>query len=136
MSGCLTMLTSGGGRLVQISDQSISSNQTVTATAGYRLTSAGSAQKREQNTYTTLETWLLAGSAGDYEVRATLQSGTLTTGTLNTWQPLSSDREWFNQDPSSDESPVNGTLLIEIRITSGTVLDSATITLSADREVA
>lgn len=130
------MLTSGGGRLVQISDQSISSEQIITATAGYRLTAAGAAQQRVQNTYTALETWLLAGTSADYEVRATLQSGTLTNGTLNTWQALSSDREWYCVDGSGDESPVVANLLIEIRLTSGTVLDSATIILSANRDVA
>lgn len=79
----------------------------------------------------TLETWLLSGAASDYECRATLTSGSLTTGTTGTWMSLSTSRQW--QRDRAAFGSASATLTIEIRRASdGVVLDSATITLQAD----
>jgi hypothetical protein len=117
-----------------IIDRSIlSSGVSGTRVAGYKLTAAGQVQTRNglaAAAYANVgETWLLAGSG--FEVRATLSSGTApTTGTLNTWQALSSDRFW--EQSRAGTPNLQCVLLIEIRdAASGTVLDSANITLEA-----
>ena len=73
-------------------------------------------------------------SAGDYEIRATQtgSSGSATrTGTLNTWQALSSQRNW--RITRAAPGTATWTLTIEIRdATSLVVLDSASYLLSAD----
>ncbi|MGU7895866.1 hypothetical protein, partial [Escherichia coli] len=74
---------------VRIENHNIYSWTTGSTTAGYRLGADGVAYAREQNTYSAYANeWLIAGAAGDYEVRATLLGGTLSSGTLNTWLSL------------------------------------------------
>jgi len=87
-------------------------------------TSAGS--------YADVEDWITPTSAasGAYEVKATLNSGALTTGTTGSWLALSSTREWTVE---TSIGVVDANLTIEIRRGS-TVLDSATVTLSAQVE--
>lgn len=80
-----------------INNQSVSVSVGVTATAGYRLNTSGVAEKREQASYTTLETWLSSGTSSNYESRCTVNSGTLAGGTANTWESLGTSREWFIQ---------------------------------------
>lgn len=105
-----------------------------TSTAGYRLNTSGIAEKLENAAYTTLETWLVMGSSGSYEARATLNSGSLTSGTTGSWLALSSSREWTVTDSVFDLNPVEAEILVEIRnATTLAVIDSATVTLSAER---
>lgn len=67
---------------------------------------------------------------GLYEVRATVQSGSLTGGTTGTWLALDTSRSWSRIRTSTGSSSCS--LLIEIRRASdGTVVDSATIILIA-----
>ena len=80
---------------INITGTSVSDSAGVgTAVAGFRLNTSGIAEKLVRITYTTLETWLAFGTAGNYECRATLDSGTLTSGTTGSWLALSSSREW------------------------------------------
>jgi hypothetical protein len=95
----------------------------------YELLSTGVAQ-RTSGSLGTLQfsgEWLTAGSASSCEVRATLNSGSLTAGSAatGTWLPLSSSRIWFlDFDGNAD-------LTIEIRNASTlAVLDTANVTLS------
>lgn len=39
-------------------------------------------------------TWLISGAASDYDVRATLNSGALSTGTVGAWLNLGTSRNW------------------------------------------
>jgi len=124
---------SGGGSTpsarVAISDQL---SFVVGDDAGYRLDSDGSAYRRLGSTaYTAISgEWLLTGSNSDYEARATLVSGsTPSTGTLDSWLGLGTDRTWTLTSTSSAQS----VLTIEIRdATTLEVLDSATITLETE----
>lgn len=119
---------------VSITDQSITVQRLSTsATAGYRLNSSGIAERLAGLTYTTLETWLLSGAASDYEVRVTLSSGTLSSGTTDTWQSLGTSREWTVVDSALDASIVAAVIVVEIRdATTLMILDTATINLQAD----
>ena len=103
-----------------------------TAVAGYRLNTSGIAEKLVRVTYTTLETWLSFGTASNYECRATVTAGAITSGTTGSWLALSSSREWKVEQGSVGTG--TATLTIEIRNASTlVVLDSATITLEAER---
>jgi len=114
-----------------VTNQSITSlGPTGPRTAGYRLNTSGIAESRVQASYTTIETWLVVGAASDYEVRATLVTGDpLDSGVVGTWQALSSPREWLISATTPSKM---SELLIEIRITAGVVVGSATVTLEAE----
>ena len=73
-----------------------------------------------------------ANAPSDYEVQATLVSGTLSTGTTGSWLALSSNRSWTLQRVTVGAA-TQVTLTIEIRKGSGAVLASATVTLDAER---
>lgn len=70
---------------------------------------------------------------GDYEIRATLDSGDTPTGTIGSWEALSSDRQWTLQT-STPLDTVTCTLTIEIRWTGNNVVqDSATFIITANQ---
>ena len=73
-----------------------------------------------------------AGVGNDYEVRATVQSGsTPSTGTVNSWLALSSNRSWSNQTNSNELRTTQ--LLMEIRPAGGgSTLSSGTVTITAE----
>ena len=103
-----------------------------TARSGYRLNTSGIAEERDGASYSTLETWLSAGSSSGYECRATVTFGTLTSGTTGTWLALSTSREWYVEQGSVGTNTCEFT--VEIRnATTLAVVDSAAITLEADR---
>ncbi len=66
-----------------------------------------------------------------YEVFATLNSGT-ASGTFGSWLPLSSNRTWSKS--SSSLGLVSASIGLQIRDASGTVVDTATITLSCNKD--
>lgn len=81
--------------------------------------------------------WRGGGSSSDYEVRATMVSGTTWTGSFGVWANLSVDQGWSLSTGAGLGALVRtGTALIEIReAASGTVLASANVTLRAERTV-
>lgn len=105
------------------------------ATATYTIDNDGTVRNHN---LTNLETWLggTGGVASNYEVRATLTSGTTpTSGTLNSWLSCGTDRNWSNSNSAQDGSTVTSTLTVEIREAStGTVKDSASIIINATSE--
>lgn len=118
----------GGGGSVSISDLTVLGTGTSSATAYYQLSNDGNIYySNEIGTHS----WLVSGSAGDFEVRATVTSGSLTSGTTGSWLSLGSAVTW-----SLVQTGVGGTsavLLIQIRDASSlSVLDSANITLDAE----
>jgi hypothetical protein len=127
----LTVAGGGGGGSVNISDHTLNKigNGSSTAVASISYNSSGTTTS---HTGATLETWLVSGAAGDFEIRATLQSGsTPSTGTMDTWQALSTSRAWTLDILIGDTD--TSTFLIEIRdATSLAVLDSASITLKGN----
>ena len=70
-----------------------------------------------------------SSAPGDYEIRATLISGTVTSGTIGTWQALTSNRQWFIVSSNSKTTQI----FFEIRDGEGTFQDDGTITLVLDR---
>jgi hypothetical protein len=94
-------------------------------TATYSINSNGTYTGGSWNSSTT------AGSG--YEVKATLTSGSLTTGTTDSWLALSSNRSWSVTDSTQNNAPKSASFTLQIRATgTTTVLDSATITLTAN----
>lgn len=79
--------------------------------------------------------WLSPKSAAPslYEVRATVVSGSVSTGTTGSWLALTSTRSWTRVDTDNNGSSQVCVLTIEIRYNGGSVLDSSTVTLTANR---
>jgi hypothetical protein len=100
-----------------------------TATATYELNNNGNVYN---HLGTNLEAWLDSGVNSDFDVRATFVSGdTLASGTLGTWQVLSTTRSWSLTAVSGETKST--TLTVEIRNSSTlAVLTTATISLSAE----
>jgi len=103
------------------------------ARTGYRINSSGTHEDgvgTASVSYTDATTWLLSGAAGDYEVRATVTSGsTPSSGTIDTWMACSTTRTWENIITGLGE--IESVLLIEVRLASSTVLSSMTVTLTS-----
>lgn len=74
----------------------------------------------------------------DYEIRATLSSGTTPSGTMNTWLNLGTTRSWtlsVSRTSSLGITSASCVVLFEIRPAGGgTVLDSTSITFSVSAE--
>jgi hypothetical protein len=80
--------------------------------------------------------WISAGyTVGDYSIRVTVNSGTTPAGTIGSWLALSSARTWSLTDAAGAAGTKTCSLKVEIRETaSGTILDTATYTLTADSQ--
>lgn len=75
-------------------------------------------------------TYQTGGSASAYDVRATVTSGALTSGTTGAWLNLGTTRTWTCSTVGGVES---ADLLIEVRdATTLVVVDSATVSLYAE----
>lgn len=106
------------------------------ATSGYQLNSSGAEQEITTFGTSTFNTWLLSGSAANYDVFATLNSGTLTSGTTGTWLNLGTSRSWLVTRTSNTAGSANVSLTIQIRPAGGgAVLDTANVTLTATVDV-
>ncbi len=117
---------------VSITDQGVSSAGAGVTTASYTIDSTGVVASH----LGTLETWLLSGSAADFDVRATLNSGTSPAGTLGTWLNCGTDRTWSLTDVVADGSELICAITIEIRnATTLAVLDTAIVDIIAERVV-
>lgn len=119
--------------VVAITDQTISSGDAITATSTYRISHNGNVYGIVNGGSPSLiEQWCTPTSASsDYEVRATVVSGSLSAGTAGTWFSLGSPSvpEWSAQETTSGFTTYC-VLTIEIRTVVGAVVvDSATITL-------
>jgi hypothetical protein len=77
-------------------------------------------------------TWMNGGTGADYEARATLVSGTLTSGTTGTWLALSTSRTWQRNSPVSGVLTAQITLEIRLAASPFTVLTSSSVTLEGD----
>lgn len=113
---------------VKISNRTLSDSATDGFIA-YELLASGVAQRVSGTlgTLTYAGEWRVRGVSADYEVRATLNSGSLDAGSsaTGTWLALTSSRSWFR------DTDGNASLTIEIRDASSlAVLASANVTLS------
>lgn len=125
------------GPRVSIADLSVSdvTFSPTNASATYQLTNAGVINRITVSGRTTSPgNWIFPTSAAgaNYEARATVNSGSLTSGTTGSWIALSSSRSWTLDQTSVGAISCN--LTIEIRhATSLAVLDTASITLEAEK---
>lgn len=123
--------------VISISDQFIgySSGGLTNAQVGYRLTNAGQVDELQQSTYTNLEQWCTPTSqATNYEVLATLNYGSVSGDPTGSWLLLTNTREWIVFAGINNIEQAQ--LTVQIRRTgTTTVLDTATITLTADAQL-
>jgi hypothetical protein len=119
---------SGSG--VHITDQVITKSVKGTATASYSIVNNRNVTNQDG---TVVETWLTGGTISDYEVEATFLSGVTPTGTFGSWLNCSTTRTWSISNSAQDNSTITGVFRVDIRAVAapGTILDSATISLSA-----
>jgi hypothetical protein len=119
---------------VSITDTSDNALGAAPVSAGYQINTNGSVYPT--STLVAYETWLVRGATSDYQARATLVSGTSPAdgNALSTWFSCSTSPTWIlTKRSGAAGSSVSCVLTIEIRdAASGTVLDSATVTLSAE----
>jgi hypothetical protein len=133
-----TMIGEGGsGGVIRIEDHTVVDLAVgAPASATYVLGTDGQASYSSLNSgsgnYTNEWTNPITGGlGGSYEVRATLNSGSLAGGSSATgsWLALSSARSWTVTQVALGNQSAN--LTIEIRPNAGAVADSCTINLSA-----
>jgi hypothetical protein len=99
-----------------------------TASATYSLNSAGT----YSSTGEAGGVWISPQVGMDqFEVRATLNSGTLTSGTVGAWLSLGTTRSWNNTSSTVPGQSANLTVQIR-RIGDTAVLASATVTVTAE----
>jgi len=120
--------------VISVTDQTISdfTGGARSASTGYRLTSGGQADGLVNVTWSNLEQWCTPTSAAsDYEVLATVVTGSLSSGTTGSWLALSSTQTWTRTASVGTSQLCSFTVQIR-KIGTSTVLDSATINLEAD----
>lgn len=133
----IAFLNPGFSVVVALSNQNIDDINAGGAAATYTLSNTGAVQASTvSGGPQILGAWVIpvsfAGSA--YECRATVNSGSVSSGTTGTWEDLGTSRSWSRAQASVGSSSVN--LTVEIRNASTlAVLTSATIVLSATRTV-
>lgn len=137
-SGAITMPTDFYGKssaTVDFTDAYVLSTNSSPATAAYRVNTNGFDYEGIQGVYSVLTQWVTPSSAGgDYEVFATVTSGTLTSGTTGSWVATSGNPTWTR----TAGTPGGGAQIVELsmqvrKVGTGTVLDTWTVTLEAER---
>lgn len=107
-----------------------------TAGLGYQLTSGGKEQEGSGTatsiTYSNIGDWVIPNSAANlYEVRATVNSGAVSSGTTGTWLSLGTTRTWTVTRTTAGTSFVN--MIIDIRLIGGTtILATAPVDLTVE----
>jgi hypothetical protein len=135
MSILLAAFAAIGGDQIALSNVNVSSIGAGSQTATYTLESDGDVIS-DSTIFGPVDEgdWITpkANAPSDYEVQATLNAGTLTSGTTGSWLALTSNRSWtLTQATVGAATQVD--LTIEIRKGSGATLASATITLEAEQ---
>jgi len=122
------------GATVNFNDAVVTAAGVPSQSAGYRINTNGFVYQVVNGVDTSLGQWVTPSSAGgNYEVFATLVSGTLSSGTTGSWVATSGTPLWTRV------AVISGTintveLGMDIRATgTGTVLDSWSVTLEAER---
>ena len=136
-SGAIVMPTDfygKGGATVNFNDAVVTAAGVPAQSAGYRIDVNGFVYQVVNGVDTSLGQWVTPTSAGgNYEVYATLVSGTLSSGTTGSWVATSGTPLWTRV------AVISGTintveLGMDVRATgTGTVLDSWSVTLEAER---
>lgn len=91
---CLLIKNSGGGGggSVNFNNDSVFDNvvDPADASCNWVASSGGGVTGSGISGYT----WLVSGVNSDYEIQATLVSGSMSSGTFGSWLPLSTTRSW------------------------------------------
>jgi hypothetical protein len=133
MSGIQMALLGGQGTVVRITDVLVEDVQISPddARAAYTLANTGQVILGVATFY---ENWIDPQfGMSDYEARATLTAGALTNGTTGSWLNLGTTRQWDVERSSLGTN--SATLTMEIRPVGGSVVTSATITLTATVDI-
>ena len=142
----LTDKTVNGLDASGVSAGSASATFTLTASGIARAITSGNASSPPAGTTDYTPQWMIQGPSSLYECRATLQSQTgsgLSSGTLATWQAMSSDRSWncaVSVAAGGGQVIRGAVLVLEIRLAgslqmlvgAGGFMPGATITLKAE----
>jgi hypothetical protein len=136
-SGAITMPTNfygkSAGATVNFIDVSVIATSSGGASAGYRVNPNGFDYQSVNGTFTSLSQWVTPTSAGgNYEILATIVSGSVSSGTIGSWVATSGTPLWVRSQPTVGTSIVE--LSMQVRATgTGTVLDTWSVTLEAER---
>lgn len=130
LAALFTSAPLGAPSTVTLSDDS--SNSDGARYAGVSFTSAGVYSKYISGALISSGHWLSpVADIDQYEIRATLSSGDTPTGTIGSWEALTTTRTWTLSTTTLDNTD-SCVLLIEIRWTGNNVVqDSASYTLTA-----
>lgn len=102
------------------------------STQTYRLNSNGKVYDVKNGTASLIEDWVTPNSAAsNYECFVTVTSGTLSSGTSGSWLSLGTTRDWSVTQTAIGVKTCVFTVDIR-KISTTTVLDSATITIEAE----
>ena len=96
------------------------------AVAQISIRSAGDVTATGEATYT----WLFTGVNSDYEAKADVTSGSLSSGTTGSWLSLASTRNWSRTRTVFGTSSVTMTIRVR-RVSDSVELDVITVSLTA-----
>ena len=122
--------------LVNFNNVSVSAEDLYSAAAAsYRVKSTGYDYKIINGAETTNQQWITPTSqGGNYEVYATVTSGTITTGTFGSWLATTTNPTWGVVARSG--AYVAGVITMQVRKTgTTTVIDTWTVSLEASQGV-
>jgi hypothetical protein len=137
-SGAITLTTDfynkSASATVNFNDAVVTAAGVPSQSAGYRIDTNGFVYQVVNGVDTSLGQWVTPSSAGgNYEVYATLVSGTLSSGTTGSWVATSGSPLWTRAAVTSGTINIVE-LGMDVRATgTGTVLDSWSVTLEAER---
>lgn len=104
-----------------------------TRIATVRLNSDGYCYHGDNASYTSQYKWLQSGTNTDFEVYATLTSGSIT-GTTGSWLSLGTTRDWSAVDSVAEGDSVSAEIILQIRNASTlAVVAMATFNLDANQ---
>lgn len=136
-SGAIIMPTNfygKGGATVNFNDAVVTAAGVPAQSAGYRIDANGFVYQVINGADTSLGQWVTPTSAaGNYEVFASLVSGTLSFGTTGSWVATSGSPLWTRT--TAIAGTINTVeLVMDVRATgTGTILDTWSVTLAAER---
>lgn len=105
------------------------------ASASITLVTDGSVSKIGNQPGSSMSNWYLPNTVGigtSHWVRATVTSGTLTSGTAGTWLQLSSNRTWNKQQTIIGASSVTFTLELATDSGGANIVATCSVTLTAE----
>lgn len=109
---------------------------TGTAYCGYKIDTDGDEYKVEDITFpftwTSINTWLLGGSASDYWVYCTFTGDTPLGSATSTWIQLTADVNWYLAQPTVGSKTAALTILVA-RSSGGPTLATVNVSLYAER---